>query len=1226
MKILQLCFRNLNSLQGTWSIDFTAPPYASDGIFLITGPTGAGKSTILDAVCIALYGQTPRLGRLTKSSNEIMSRMSGDCFAEVTFETDAGMFRCHWSQHRSRRQPDGELQNPRHEISDVHTGKVIESKMRDVLLAIEERTGMDFDRFTRSMLLAQGSFAVFLQSDADKRAPVLEQITGTEIYSEISRRVHERSREEKNHLQLKRTELETIDMMGESERCALEEQINEDRRSEKQLLERLKKEQQALQWLHQLRDLNEERVSIERESRELVVRRERFEPSLQRLNRAEKASHIEGMYRELLSLREEQEEARSARDEAAALLPPAEERCDASAKAVNDAVRQHAEHERLLKGSRKLFSTVRLLDSRIADAHSSLDTLKTRHAGLRAKADDFLAAIASAEQERQRVQEHLTASAAYLEANACDKALVSELSTLLELFGRCNAFVFQLREAEEASEVARKHQLDLQQEKETIDEKVRKASSALEEASCQQQQLYSQLEATLDGRSLPEWRNEAALIARHEALFDAATIVAASLKDLRQQHTICKEKIINAGDLLSKTVSGIAESETLREQLQQEVLHLEERVRLESRIRDLEDERSRLVKGRPCPLCGSLHHPLVQATLPFHDDTATSLDSARRELKTLDDKIAGQKLLQAGYEKDRIQAEERLGQIVSAIASDLERFEQYLPLPGFPGDNAEPSIDAISLARAAVEERAEMTARVLGKAESIEEQLKRAGDRHGVLRDSLLALKSQAEKAGYRKEQALDELGRAEELVAKCIDDKAACDERLITLLKPYRVKVETDEELSAVPDILRSKHAAWDEENRRKELHERQLHDIDAFILQQHLLLDALQTDIAEQDDEISRMKKDICELEEGRLELFDRKDVDRQEALLDERLAAAAEEVGRRQDEHAAVNTSLQEIRHELQTLDVSMLKRHQRLAAMSEQFRSSLHRSGFHDENDFSNARLTQEERESLLLEEKKLNTDASLLDLRSAACVQKHETLVSKNLTSSGIEEVEHSMADIEEEIRERGKRLGALEQRLQDDDLARSRQKEKADQIASLVERCRLWEQMYELIGSADGKKYRNFVQSLTFEMVIVHANRQLIKMTDRYFLVPDRKNPLDLNVVDNYQGGEVRSTRNLSGGESFIVSLALALGLSSMSSRKVRVDSLFLDEGFGTLDEDSLETALEALSGLQQTGKLIGIISHVAVLRDRLTTQVFVRPLSGGKSSLDGPGVTPISR
>ncbi|MEB3733710.1 SbcC/MukB-like Walker B domain-containing protein [Halopseudomonas pachastrellae] len=159
-----------------------------------------------------------------------------------------------------------------------------------------------------------------------------------------------------------------------------------------------------------------------------------------------------------------------------------------------------------------------------------------------------------------------------------------------------------------------------------------------------------------------------------------------------------------------------------------------------------------------------------------------------------------------------------------------------------------------------------------------------------------------------------------------------------------------------------------------------------------------------------------------------------------------------------------------------------------------------------------------------------------------------------------------------------------------------------------------------MIGSADGKKYRNFAQGLTFEMMIGHANRQLQKMTDRYLLTRDDDQPLELNVVDDYQAGEIRSTKNLSGGESFIVSLSLALGLSHMASKNVRVDSLFLDEGFGTLDEEALDTALETLAGLQQDGKLIGVISHVPALKERISTQIQVTPQTGGRSQISGPG------
>ena len=192
--------------------------------------------------------------------------------------------------------------------------------------------------------------------------------------------------------------------------------------------------------------------------------------------------------------------------------------------------------------------------------------------------------------------------------------------------------------------------------------------------------------------------------------------------------------------------------------------------------------------------------------------------------------------------------------------------------------------------------------------------------------------------------------------------------------------------------------------------------------------------------------------------------------------------------------------------------------------------------------------------------------------------------------------------------------------LTENKAALARMKEKRTVITAQTNECRRWEKLHALIGSADGKKYRTFAQGLAFEIMVSHANRQLEKMTDRYLLIRDDEQPLELNVMDNYQAGEIRSTRNLSGGESFIVSLTLALGLSKMAGRKVRVDSLFLDEGFGTLDEDALETALETLSGLHQDGKLIGVISHVSAMKERIGTRIAVTPVSGGKSAISGPG------
>ncbi len=159
-----------------------------------------------------------------------------------------------------------------------------------------------------------------------------------------------------------------------------------------------------------------------------------------------------------------------------------------------------------------------------------------------------------------------------------------------------------------------------------------------------------------------------------------------------------------------------------------------------------------------------------------------------------------------------------------------------------------------------------------------------------------------------------------------------------------------------------------------------------------------------------------------------------------------------------------------------------------------------------------------------------------------------------------------------------------------------------------------WQELSTLIGSADGKKLRVFAQSLTLEELVGAANAHLAGLRPRYRLARVPDTDLDLQVVDRDLGDEVRAVASLSGGETFLVSLALALGLSSLSAHDVRLDSLFVDEGFGTLDPDTLESALAVLDALQAEGRQVGLISHVPGLAERLGARVEVRPVGVGTS------------
>ena len=230
---------------------------------------------------------------------------------------------------------------------------------------------------------------------------------------------------------------------------------------------------------------------------------------------------------------------------------------------------------------------------------------------------------------------------------------------------------------------------------------------------------------------------------------------------------------------------------------------------------------------------------------------------------------------------------------------------------------------------------------------------------------------------------------------------------------------------------------------------------------------------------------------------------------------------------------------------------------------------------------------------------------------------HSDILSKlenSVKDIDIVQTQNELDSYKKEKDELLKEIGAIRTKIDTNQNEKQRYKKSLDSLNRANIELKRWDNLNELIGSHDGKKFRNFAQGLTFEIIIENANRVLETMSDRYYLVRDKDSPLELNIIDAYQASQIRSVKNLSGGESFIVSLALAIGLSKMVSGKVRVDSLFLDEGFGTLDDEAMDLALNTLSSLQAEGKLIGIISHIDKIKERISNKIELIPKSNGVS------------
>ncbi|MEY8214396.1 MAG: SbcC/MukB-like Walker B domain-containing protein, partial [Colwellia sp.] len=215
-------------------------------------------------------------------------------------------------------------------------------------------------------------------------------------------------------------------------------------------------------------------------------------------------------------------------------------------------------------------------------------------------------------------------------------------------------------------------------------------------------------------------------------------------------------------------------------------------------------------------------------------------------------------------------------------------------------------------------------------------------------------------------------------------------------------------------------------------------------------------------------------------------------------------------------------------------------------------------------------------------------------------------------------INNELDSLSEQLKTQQISLGQLQQSIKHDQQNKVKQQTLLNEIENKQLAVDELAYLNGLIGSADGAKFRKFAQSLTLNHLVYLANEQLNRLDGRYQLQCQQSETLSLEVLDTWQGDSVRDTKTLSGGESFLVSLALALALSDLVSNKTSIDSLFLDEGFGTLDNDTLEIALDALDNLNASGKMIGIISHVEALKERIAVQIKVEKQSGlGISILD---------
>ncbi len=1140
MRLLSIRFQNLNSLRGAHEVDLEHGALADAGLFAITGPTGAGKSTILDAVTLALYGRAARYG--TSKAEDMLSRGAPECMAAVEFECDSGRYVGAWSMKRSRGKSDGKIQPPKHELSQ--NGAIIEEKTTGVTARIESLTGLDYERFLRSVLLAQGQFAAFLKADTRERADLLQRITGSQIYSELGKLAHEIAQGHAREVGMETARLSGITFLSAEERDsmtvraeALSAELRERSAQESVLQNQVTAAKRTL-VLHDQESALAAECALHREASAA------FAESAERLRLHVAAAPFAGL------LCADTQSERTLLEASHGLSSAVSERELAQSVAEEAAG-----------------ATVAALDASEAVAQAKLSLLKKDRA-------ELALAISSAEE--------------WLTQHRADAGLTDALPLLAELKTGAGAALERKQEAEKLLAVAiarRDAETKTATEREAASEAaarlVSTAAADLEKADVA---LSSLLSAPIDSVEAVEAES-----ARLLKLSDVLARLRSSLTATSQQKEALQkqEQELAAAEPRRKEAEAVAASsaEKLASARREESL-LQELVRQEGVIRSLKEHRSHLQSGKPCPLCGAVEHPWAAGHESPREPAAERLKAQQEEVERASAAVQSAAAGLAALEKTLAAAAAGLNAQRASMERETARLQaewsEYFPDDGF-------SDAALSASTAVISEKS-------ADVRALQERVRAAVQSQREARETA---KQRAEEARSATALASAALGASRQAVAAMeqgavrVSDAVLMAEGAVNLLNAEIASHGGDcVEASGAVEQLRERARMWQERQAYREGLDKK-----AALLKHEE--EALALDISGRAE---RRRQELEAIGAAGVKATPAHH-ERKPTQAELRPTLTALHTARSREDAAR--------RLQLEAVDKSV--------AAQRAFASALERSTFStreilqlallDEDTLTALNGSQQilRETSIRLEERRVQLLRERSDLATSGPVPDHTALPvlveSLQLFSSNSLELRDQRS--------------AFFQQLKSDDETRARHAAAAQALEERKAAAGPWERLAEIIGNADGSKFSRFAQSLTLDVLLSIANAKMQNLCDRYRLIREgTQSELGLQISDSWQGEVVRPMESLSGGETFLVSLALALALSELAGRRTRIATLFIDEGFGTLDATSLDTALSALESMRTAHTTIGVISHVESLKARLTTQVEVSRGPGGWSNL----------
>ncbi|MBI3890081.1 MAG: AAA family ATPase [Candidatus Wallbacteria bacterium] len=1218
MRILAIRGENLASLEGRFEVALDQPPLANSGLFAITGPTGAGKTTLLDALCLALFHTTPRLAAhkgaplsapeeaelLSNNPKTLLRRGSVSGFAEVEFQgVDGKRYRARWSVRRARGKAGGAPQDPQAELREIASGGILGRTRTEVLDEIETRLGLSFPQFRRSVLLAQGEFAAFLHAQPPQRAELLERVTGTEVFGDLSKAAHFRAKTESEALDELTDALGRLHVLPDHERAALAERTDS-------LGQVLGAAQARLEEAARVRHWHTERAKLlagERQAERALVDAsaalERAGPLAAQLEAVVAAQPLRNIFDRADRASAEAGRAREAASAATLEATTAASQAQVAAAAHRAAADRVSAAERRAEQARPEIALAREVDTLARSGEEQLSELRARLSTAERSVVEADAAASGLEAALTVLEGQRSDAASWLAARENLRPLAtqwtrwrSQVLQFGELSRRTAGVAGALAGLASTEAAARRAVLDdaAREDRELLarDQERARADRARQESD------------RVDRAALR--REREALASRRDALsaLAAAAAQAAQLADERS----------GLETAMAAAESGSRAAALSRDSHRAELVELETRLEearrsrdLARSARDLDSHRASLRDGEPCPLCGSLEHPWRGLSSPLEgllaeaENRVRELGSRRDALLQLE---ASASRLDESQRREALRLEterERLATVTDGLQGDWTRFSPLAggPLPPLAG--APSSSRAAGALLAGVEASLESLKTSQSIADALAQHARRAADLAG----------SAVSEA--RREQA---------------STMQAC-ERCIAELEPIlAVRPDARSDLAADPARFLDD---CEREVRSLENHERSLADATRALERSRPEADrarssaaALAAESAQLSQQHARASEALEVLRARRAGLLGGATADDVEARLsaEQRQSLTALDVAREEARKAESTREVALARQSDANLSESLAAGRRDLAeaALAEALAAGgLSLDAARQLLSFDGRWQKHRRAELAAFEQACQRAAAVLAERRGARLIHEAELPLE-----AGAEEAERLFREAETAAHVARDAYHGSKAELDIDTNNRQAAVQLSPQLETQRASFDRWKRLSDVIGSESGAKFRAFAQSLTLDLLLAHANRHLQELARRYRLMRVARRDLDLQVVDLEMGEEVRSVHSLSGGESFLVSLALALGLASLSARDATVESLFIDEGLGSLDQETLEIALATLDSLQATGRQVGLISHVPGLAERIGAQVRVTPRGNGKSTVtvegtDGP-------